>query len=302
MKRTKIIGKHPDSIIMDCVPDLILCSDFHLRETVPVCRMDDFWVAQWKKVDFVAGLQSQYGCPVFHAGDLFHHWKPSPYLLSMTMEHLPEEFHTVYGQHDLPQHNLDLSHKSGIHALLRAGKLKIIGVHWGQKPDLSRVIRIGNRKVIVWHNFTYVGKDPWPGITSPKAYSLLEKYERYDLIVTGDNHQSFSVNGMKGNLLVNPGNLTRQTADQTNYQPKVYLWYAEDNLVEVVDVPIEKNVISREHIDEKQRKDERIEAFISRLDMDWEMSMSFEENLKRFFETNDVSESVQNIINKSIEQ
>ncbi len=295
MKRTKTKSIYRN-------PDAILTSDWHLRETVPVCRTDDFWEAQWRKVDFIVELQQKYNCQVLHAGDLFHHWKPSPHLLSMTMEHLPEKFCTVYGQHDLPQHNLDLSYKSGIHALLKAEKLNVIGVHWGQLPDLSRVIRIGNRKVIVWHNFTYVGKDPWPGITSPKAYSLLEKYERYDLMVTGDNHQSFSVNGMKGNLLVNPGNLTRQTADQTNYQPKVYLWYAEDNLVEVVDVPIEKNVISREHIDEKQRKDERIEAFISRLDMDWEMSMSFEENLKRFFETNDVSESVQNIINKSIEQ
>ncbi|KKL99820.1 hypothetical protein LCGC14_1810530, partial [marine sediment metagenome] len=85
-------------------PDLILTSDWHLREDTPICRTDDFWSAQWNKVDQVMALQSKYDCPILHAGDLFHHWKPSPYLLSETIDHLQgSRFYTVYGQHDLPQ-------------------------------------------------------------------------------------------------------------------------------------------------------------------------------------------------------
>ena len=88
-------------------PNLIITSDWHLRETNPICRLDDFVEeTQWKKVNFISDLQKKYGCPVVHAGDLFDKWKPSPELLTKTMQHIPNDFHTIYGQHDLPNHNL----------------------------------------------------------------------------------------------------------------------------------------------------------------------------------------------------
>jgi len=309
MKRTKKKTK-----MGNCSkPDAILTSDWHLRETTPICRTDDFWKMQWQKVDWIAELQRKYYCPVFHAGDLFHHWKPSPYLLSMTMEHLPDGFCTVYGQHDLPGHSLELKEKSGIYTLEKAGKLKVLDeANWGQKPDKgSYLMPYTDRLILVWHNFTYVGKDPWPGVTSPKAHILLRKYKQFDLIVTGDNHQSFTVNGHQGNLLVNPGNLTRQTADQIDFQPKLYLWYAETNTVEAVDVPIQKDVITREHIDRVDAMDKKIEAFISRFKEEWEKNwegqlagvpITFEEKLDQFFESNRVRKQVKNIIYKAMEE
>jgi len=281
-------------------PDAILTSDWHLREDQPTCRTDNFWEAQWKKVAFIREYQLRYDCPVLHAGDLFHHWKPSPHLLSMAIEYLPEEFYTVYGQHDLPNHNLDLDHKSGIHTLLKAGKLQVIGVHWGQKPNQSKVLRIKSKKIIIWHNFTYIGKEPFPGAKG-KAFIKLKKYGKYDLIVTGDNHQSFYLYGDNGNLLVNPGNITRQVADQINFKPKIYLWYAESNTVEAIELPIETGVITREHIERKQKRDERIDAFVSKLNTDWNMSLNFEDNLNKFFEKNRIRKQVKDIIYKAMD-
>ena len=106
-------------------PTAILTADWHLRDTQPVCRTDNFWEAQWKKVQYVLNLQNEHKCPIIHAGDFFHTWKTSPYLLSKTMEHMDSKypFLTVYGNHDLPQHNLELAHKSGLHTLCMAGKL-----------------------------------------------------------------------------------------------------------------------------------------------------------------------------------
>lgn len=279
----------------------ILTSDWHLRETVPVCRTDDFWKVQVNKVNFIHALQRKYDCPVIHAGDLFHYWKPSPYLLSMSINNLPDQFVTVYGQHDLPQHNLNLKEKSGIYVLESANRLTVLdGCSWGQTPKTAS-LEIGGRKILVWHNFTYVGKDPWPGITSPKAYLLLEKYKQFDLIVTGDNHQSFTFNNQNGNLLVNPGSLTRQNADQIDFQPKVYLWYADDNSVETVDVPIEKNVISREHIEVIQNRNDRIDAFVEKLQTDFSATVSFEKNIDLFFQTNRVRKDVKEIIYTNME-
>ena len=308
MERTKIVKTIPK-------PDAILCSDIHLRETIPTCRSNDFWQAQWDKLDFISELQAEYNCQVLHAGDLFHHWKPSPYLLSMAMEHLPERFLTIYGQHDLPQHSMELKEKSGIYTLKKAGKLEVLNsCSWGQTPDKpslwNEYSENTERKILVWHNFTYMGKEPWPGCTATQAHILLTKYKQFDLLVLGDNHQSFTVRGVDGNLLVNPGSMTRQSADQIDFQPKVYLWYAEGNIVETVDIPIEKKAVTREHLVEKQELDKRIEAFVSRFKEEWEgywdtsqapKSSTFEESLERFFEKNRIRREVREIIYKVME-
>ena len=277
-------------------PDAILTSDWHLREDKPTCRTDDFWEVQWNKVDWIAELQQQYNCPVIHAGDLFHHWKPSPYLLSMSIEHLPDQFYTVYGQHDLPQHSLELKYKSGIYALEKANKLKVLSeTSWGQKPNNGSLFFA--TKILIWHDFTYIGKEPFPGAKG-KAHAKLEKYKQFDLIVTGDNHQSFTLRGTTGNLLVNPGNITRQSAAQIDFRPKVYLWYAEDNIVEAIEIPAPYDVITREHIEVKQEHDKRMEAYISKMDTNWELTTNFDDNLERFFQTNRVRRQVKDIIYK----
>ena len=290
-------------------PDAILTGDWHLIETQPTCRTDNFVEAQWKKVDFVKDLQKKYKCPVFHSGDLFEYWKPSPNLLSETIKHLPNDFYTVYGNHDLPQHNLELSYKSGVYTLATGGHLRILPTcHWGEEPNKNSWTwefprsdgGSDTKNILVYHIMTYQGKKPWPGCIDPMAAKLLRKYPQYDLILTGHNHQSFTEE-FEGRLLVNPGSLTRHKVDQIDHRPCVYLWYAKTNTVEPVYLPIEQGVISREHIEHTQERNDRIDAFISRLDDDWEAAVSFEENLQRFESTNKVRKSVMEIVYKAIE-
>jgi DNA repair exonuclease SbcCD nuclease subunit len=282
-------------------PDAILTSDWHLREDTPVCRVDNFWEVQWVKLRWIQKLQDKYNCFVLHAGDLFHHWKPSPYLLSYVIEHLPDQFATVYGQHDLPQHSLELKEKSGINVIESANWLTVLdGCSWGQTP-VAPSLEIKGRKILVWHNFTYMGKDPWPGITSPKAYMLLEKYKQFDLIVTGDNHQSFTFKSPDGHLLVNPGSLTRQDADQIDFKPKVYLWYAETNTVEAVEIPIDTNAVTRVHIEKLQERTDRIDAFTRSLQTDFTSTVSFEKNMEIFLQNNRIRKDVKDIIYKAMD-
>jgi len=291
--------------------DAILTADWHLRDTTPVCRTDDFEAAQWNKVRFIAGLQEKYNCPVIHSGDLFHHWKPSPELLSKTIENIPKRFLTVYGNHDLPQHNMELAYKSGINTLKTAKALEVLDFgYWDStpKPEDCLVFEPRDfdneyemRRMNIWHVFTYTGGLPWPGCKASHAQKLIEKYD-FDIIVTGDNHKPFAIYSNDGKrLLVNPGSLTRQTADQIDFKPRVYLWDAIRNLVEPVYLPVEDGVISREHLEIKEQRDGRIDAFISRLELNFEMGFSFEDNLKEFFDKNSVRKSVRDIIYKSIE-
>lgn len=294
-------------------PQLIITSDWHLREDTPVCRTDNFWEAQWRKVDFVKELQERYDCAIVLAGDLFHHWKASPYLLSKAIKNVPY-LYACCGQHDLPQHNFLLWEKSGIYTLHSAqsiivskythfpkAKIEFHFCHWGETPDDMRKLEGVNRRILVWHKMTYTDEEPFPNCPDPPARKLLKKYPDYDLIVTGDNHQTF-VEEYNGRILVNAGSLTRQTAAQMDHRPCVYLWYAETNTVEPVYLPIDEGVISREHIERKEERDGRLEAFISRLNTEYKTEISFEDNLRAFEQANTVNTKIMSIIYKAIEQ
>ena len=279
--------------------DAILTADWHIREDIPICRIDDFWEAQWKKIDFVADLQRRHECMVLHAGDLFHHWKPSPGLLIMTIQHLPQRFTTVLGQHDLPQHNLELQNKCGAVVLSTGGQLYLYkDGHFGMDPHFGHFTE--GKTFAIWHHMVWTGKRPWPGCIEPTADAVMKKYSDRDLIVTGDNHKTF-VFEKDGRLLVNPGSLTRQKSDQADHKPVVFLWYAESNTVHPIYLPIEDGVITREYIEETEERESRNEAFISKLQDGWTIGISFEENMDRWEDANHVPKSVMEIVRRGME-
>jgi len=286
--------------------DLILMSDLHIRDDQPIARTDNFQEAMWRKLTFISELQKKHGCPILNGGDLFNFWKPSPELLSKATKYLPDNMYSIYGQHDVPQHSLQLAHKSGMYNLIINEKIKLLKeCSWEQTPtDGSFMVTSGDgtrtRKILVWHIFNYQGKEPWPGCTSPKSGGLLRKYPQFDLILTGDNHQPF-VETYKDRLLVNPGSVMRSTAGQVDHKPRVYLYFASTNTVEAVYLPIEEGVINRDHIEVEEKRTSRINAFVSKLNGDYEVGLSFEDNLAIFENSNEVEDGVMEIIYKSIE-
>jgi hypothetical protein len=282
-------------------PTCLLTSDWHLREDTPVCFAGDFQKEQWDAMNAICHIQKQYNIPTFIAGDIFHTWKASPWLLSMAMDHFPKQAYCVAGQHDLPQHAMNLINKSGLYTLAKAGYVTLLDeCNWGQEPDKgSYYFEKHDCRLLVWHHLTYI-TPPYPGATGGNAESILRRYPEYSMILSGDNHTSFTVE-YQGRRLVNPGNLTRQTADQIDYQPRVALWYSEDNSIEWVNLPIQEGAVSREHLVKKAERDGRIDAFVSKLNGEWKAEMSFEENLEVFMEVNKTDEEVKQIIYKSIE-
>jgi DNA repair exonuclease SbcCD nuclease subunit len=289
-------------------PTAILTGDTHIREDTPVCRVDDFFAAQTRKLDWLADLQRQYDCPILNSGDLFHHWKPSPYLLQYALKHLPDKMIVIPGNHDLPAHSLESYNKCGLGVLSEAGKIQVIlddntyclndpirfeGFPWGSAPHPTQAKPPTNVAVI--HIFTYVGRSPWPGCTAPGAHTLLKQMGGYDLVLSGDNHKPFIIEE-DNRLLVNPGSLMRTTSDQAEHKPRVYLWYADTNTVEPVYVPIEENVVSRGHLEKNEARDERMTAFIESLGGEFEISLSFEKNLTEFLATNRVRQSTKTLL------
>ncbi len=79
------------------------------------------------------------------------------------------------------------------------------------------------------------------------------------------------------------------------------MYYAGDNSVKSIDIPIEKNVMNIEHLEIQKEKDERIQAFIDSFQEGGLETISFEDNLRLFFSHNNVSAEVKEMILKSIE-
>lgn len=295
-------------------PTAIITSDIGLQEGQPQCRLDDYFEAQARKIMWLNEMQQKYNCPILDGGDIFEHWKASPYLLQWAIKYLPNHIITVPGNHDLPAHNIDLLEKSGLAVLEGSGKVRvlkqpnleflqeddhkwdnigIVGFPWNVEPGaISELMDIN---VALVHTMCYNGRSPWPGCKDPSARSLLRAMSGFDLVIVGHNHKHFIVE--HGNRkLISPGSLTRTTADQADYEPHIFLWFAETNEIEAIPVPIEKGVISREHIDAVANKDERIEAFVSKLTGDMEIGLSFEQNLDEFFRTNRVRKAVESMV------
>lgn len=288
-------------------PDLILTADIHLREDQPVCRTDNYFEAQTRKLEWLRELQKKHDCPILDGGDVFNYWKATPFLLQYALDMLPEHMVTTPGNHDLPAHSLSMYEKSGLRVLDAANKVVVLkdGVHaidrvkivpfpWG--VEQTPAVRKDNTPMVaVVHTMAYVGRRPYPGCTDPGAAALLKQMEGFDLVVTGHNHKPFVVE-QDGRLIVNPGSLMRSCADQADHKPRVYLWYSETNTVEAVYVPIEEGVVSRLHIEHSESRDERIGAFVDRLSGDFEIGMSFEKNIEEFFSKNRVRSGVKDIV------
>ncbi len=304
-------------------PDAILWGDLHLRDTVPSCRVDDYWQAQDAKVAFVRKLAEQYsdglsnGPPVLVPGDVFDEWKASPYLLAWVLRTLPRII-TTPGQHDLPYHNLGNLNKSGLAVLMQTKKALVLATHdtraipyssyevvgfpWGVKPGPWKSLRVdfGPPRVALVHTLTYSGRPSWPGMQAYEAKELLRIMEGFDLVVVGDNHQPFVVEHGR-RLLVSPGSMMRMSADQIDHRPRVYLWYAKENRVEPVYLPIKLGVIDEAKSAQRHARDERLDAYVTKLKRGAGMGLSFECNLEAYCKENRVEKPVQRIIYDAME-
>lgn len=290
-------------------PSAILVGDMHLRDDVPEARTDDYWTAQERKVEFIRELQELHEIPVLVPGDLFHKAKPSPYLLAWAIENLPRQMIVVPGNHDLPNHNMNLLAESGLAVLEAAGAITLLrgileephyieqgeffihpfpyGKELGPAPNKFKHC---HPQVALLHHMVW-NKPPYPGAPEEGNYKrILKAMPGYDLILSGDNHHGFDfvdrTEKRSPRVLVNPGSMMRMTAAQIDHVPRVYLWWAESNEIKLIPLPASKGTVSRTHIDREANHDARIEAFVSRLDEEVEIGLSFETNIKRFLHAN----------------
>lgn len=295
-------------------PTHALTADWHLMDRIPRCRLDEEFISsQFDKLDWMyAYLAERDVSKIIVAGDLFHHWKGSPFLISRTIrllvEHNTITTFVIAGNHDLPHHSFDNIDRSAL-GVLEATELicMLPGHHWPAKniedTEINQYFTLSGheRSICVAHIMTYKpGNKPWPNCTDLDAKKLIEK-AKSDIVLTGHNHTTFTYQKKNGQILVNPGSLTRISADQIEHKPCFFLWYPESNTVEKVNIPIRKGVVSRQHLENIEIQKKRFARLTANLSESWEVQMQLEQNLIHSFEENKVPKRIQDMILSAIE-
>jgi len=300
---------------------MILTADLHLRRNPPRARTDDYTTAQERKLRFIL-KQAQTSQPLLVAGDFFHQSRPGEGMLRWVIDLLREykvKPICVPGQHDLPGHSLEQIGESGLGVLAAAGviqllcndflydddhRLSLFGQAFGSFDfDIKFLRSDTNTKILLWHHMV-INNELWPGQEADKATAILRKYKQFNLIITGDNHQSFMVSPSsdldgKEKLLINPGSMMRMTATQVDHKPCVFKW--EQGKLEQIFLPIEENVLDLTELEQTKERDGRISAFVERLNTQHEIGLDFQKNLEIHLQTNEIKENVKKIIWECVE-
>ena len=299
-------------------PIAALVSDIHLSAKAPIARSEEKdWIAtqrgylqQW------ADLKETHNVRGIIAGDIFDHWKGTPELINMASEYIMGDF-AIPGQHDLPYHNYHERHKSAYGVLEKLGIirnlppkeitpvgpfLEVVGFPWGF--EIAPLEEKSKKTTLcVAHAFCWMKEHTYPGAEKSKnAVAYAKKLKGFDAAVFGDNHKGFLTN-KNGIHILNNGGFMRRNSDQINYQPCMGLLY-EDGSIERVEVycddDVFKNAQELAHTIGKIQEIE-VEQFVKDMRQLENLGLDFEQALKHFCETNEVSKQAKNLILKFIE-
>lgn len=278
---------------------LLFTGDIHLRPDVPLCRTDDFQAAQWAKFKQIHDIARRNNLVWIDAGDIFEKAQPSLAFVNKAIKEIKEPIMGVMGNHDMPAHNLNRMEESGWGTLYLAEKIvtllgpepvyvnlaehivaEIYGACYGEPIPEPYDPQYGVIKILVMHEMVYPSRNAAiPNAPGCLAKKLLRDNKEYSIIVTGHNHQSFHVE-LDGRLLINVGSMTRQTADQMDHIPRVAMFKDRQGL-QWLTLDHKPGVVSREHIEKQEQKEEELTAFVQSLQDVDEVSLSFEDNVDR---------------------
>jgi hypothetical protein len=298
---------------------LLLISDIHARYLPPINRTEkDFFAeAVINKLYQVLEIARQRQCRVIlQAGDLFDNPNPSKYVIASLMR-LFKSFDipilTVLGQHDMVMRNFDAVNRTGTY-LLEAGEAVAIlglmqcqhrivllddilvhGLNFEQDFDLP-VPDTSRRNILIAH--ASVGTDPlFPGhvIQSPREF--IRKNPGYEMILVGDYHYTFE-DEWKGCKIYNTGCMIRKTIKQEdlNHRPCVFVYDTETHSAEKVFLKISPVEVAFSINRAEKKDDTKLKRFIEILSEQKQLSVSFDDNLRVYYQNNQVPDAVKKLI------
>lgn len=282
----------------------VMYGDMHLRSTVPEARLDDYLanqdaVLKWLRETFSDHIH-------LCSGDVFHlaRERSEPLTFAYEMARKLPEMHGVWGNHDLLYHSPEMKHKTtlGIMELINKfhslpsgeplvfaeddafGPVRVYGFHYGEEITHNKNYRKGT-SIAIYHGMVLDEENAH--VKGLMGRDILNEFPEYDIILTGDNHKQFVI-ADDSRVLINPGSLKRDNADQVDHVPFVFTYDSETNKVDKFSVPIENDILDREHIEIKEQRDERLEKLSERFQEAKDITLDFYDNVMSYLESNEV--------------
>lgn len=281
---------------------LLLTGDWHLRHKRPEFRSDEsYFLTQYNKVKQILEIAFESGCSfILQPGDFFDDVDCPDYVKQMYIRLLRKykeddiDILCIAGQHDMRYHSRKLE-TTPLAVMEAAGCLKIIkepfeidnviifGCSW--KEEISKVedyyeeLSDDDIVILMMHKMV-VEQKIWEGQKDfIWAKHLSRQNKKYDLFVTGDNHQSFQVDNV-----VNCGSLMRSRIDQADHKPVVYIYDTDKReLSDPIYLKIEKpeKVFLLDKVKELKKKNEHLNFLVDSIEkLDKEsIGLNFRDNL-----------------------
>lgn len=291
-------------------------SDVHLRDTVPVNRTDNYIETQERKFRWVLQRAQDLQATILIAGDLFDVAKPSPFLIAYAIRIIKDykvRILVAPGNHDLPFHRMAHLKYSGLPALEEAGCIQIltqengapvfndINLHvtdWDDDPIEPAESEKPN--VLITHRMI-IDSELFPGQSADYGKTFLRKNRLYQLIHTGDNHQTIVFEAGK-RILCNPGSMMRARIDQIEHRPCIGVWDSEaldkpEERFHLEYIPIEPGhtVLQEDKVAVVKERNEKLQEFVQGLKSDTP-HITFDDNLKSFLANNEIEKPVREYV------
>ena len=295
---------------------ILVTGDWHIRASNPRYRVDNYYETLMGKIKWILDLAEKEECShILQPGDFFDSPDQSNKVEIELMELLgsyPIDFiYTIFGQHDTKWRNvgntaLQKFYVSEFVKLPLNGFLSddnstyIYGASW--EEEIPEPLNPEAINILITHRMVVQDKPLWD---QQKDYitakSLLLKYDTYDLIITGDNHQSFmettTTEKKRGSVLLNCGSLMRTTIAQRDHKPCVWIYDTSLSSYKQHYIPIEpiEEVMNLELADETKERNEGLDAFMKGLSSNYGIELKFEDNLKNVIAENEIPNNIKNI-------
>lgn len=292
------------------MPKMIITADWHIRATMPRCRIDTDWInTQRKALNQIVKISEKKKAPVFVVGDLFHTNSDTSFeciwLVQQTAQNLNNLF-VLAGNHDLPYHSSENIYKSAIGVLLKSQYVKPIKNYFVKEDiDVSAANfdeqDNKNAEVVFKHVLVFPDlKSLPPTVDALVAKDLLSEFPKAKWIFTGDYHHNFHYE-KNGRHVINPGCLLRQASDMKDYKCGVYFVDTDEEIVEFIPIIDNEQFVDDSYILKEGERTERIESFVNKLKDTKNISLDFKDNVFRAMQQNEFSDDMKNMIEELME-
>lgn len=277
----------------------LIISDVHATKKKPRNRTEEnYWnEAVQPKLDFIWDTFMQEKCDyILSGGD----WLDSPIVDDSVKTYfitrfLPHKLIMTLGQHEIDNRNLtddcsiSLLYHADITTILSERILKnriiIDNIHiygCGFEEEIPDIKRKSAYNILLIHRLVSKN-DLWFGNVNYTSTKQLFKKTKFDLIVSGDNHASFTDN-QKDKWVINTGSMMRKNSKQEDHFPCIYIFDTDTLIPKQILIPCKpfNEVMRIEQINEKKVLSADLKAFEEELNRkDYKPEFNFVADLNK---------------------